>query len=88
MRVSLDRGALKRVSIHNARAVPAEIRRRIFEKYVTHGKESGTGLGTYFAALVAQTHGAHIVCKTDERSGTTMIVSFRDEGRPAPGPAA
>lgn len=88
VRITLERGALPRVSIHNGRAVPAEIRRRIFEKYVTHGKESGTGLGTYFAALVAQTHGAHIVCKTDERSGTTMTVSFRDGGQPAPEPAA
>jgi signal transduction histidine kinase len=88
VRISLERGALRRVSIHNGRAVPAEIRRRIFEKYVTHGKEGGTGLGTYFAALVAQTHGAHIVCKTDERSGTTMTVSFRDDGQPVSGPEA
>jgi signal transduction histidine kinase len=88
VRVSLERGAAPRVSIHNARAVPAEIRRRIFEKYVTFGKEGGTGLGAYFAALVAQTHGAHIVCKTDEQSGTTMTVSFRGETRPDSGPAA
>jgi uncharacterized protein YdiU (UPF0061 family) len=44
--------------------------------------------GADFAALVAQTHGAHIVCKTDEQSGTTMTVSFRGETRPDSGPAA
>ena len=87
VRVSLESGARRRVAIHNAKAVPVEIRRRMFEKYVTFGKEGGTGLGTYFAALVAQTHGAHIVCKTDERHGTTMTVSFRDDVRPDAGPA-
>jgi signal transduction histidine kinase len=57
--------------------VPAEIRERFFEKYVTHGKENGTGLGTYFAALIARTHGADITMNTGDETGTTLRITFR-----------
>ncbi|MES9995802.1 CHASE sensor domain-containing protein [Desulfovibrio aminophilus] len=77
--VRLESSPRRQVSVSNSQAVPREIRKRIFEKYVTHGKEGGTGLGTYFAALVARTHGANIVCRTDDATGTSMIVVFRDE---------
>lgn len=78
--VRLDSAPHKQVSVHNTQAVPREIRQRFFEKYVTFGKEGGTGLGTYFAGLVARTHGASISVRTDEAHGTTVRVLFRDEG--------
>jgi len=61
----------------NPAPVPAEIRERFFEKYVTHGKENGTGLGTYFAALIARTHGADITMNTGEETGTCLRITFR-----------
>jgi len=76
----LENGPRKRVSVYNQTPVPAEIRHRVFDKYVTHGKENGTGLGTYFAALIARTHGANIVMRTDDQAGTLMTVVFRDAG--------
>lgn len=82
--IHMEGGAHRQVSVHNSQAVPREIRQRFFEKYVTCGKEGGTGLGTYFAALVARTHGASISVHTDEAHGTTVRVLFRDE----PGPCA
>lgn len=75
--VDLERGERMRLSVSNPAAVPAEIRERFFEKYVTAGKENGTGLGTYFAALIARTHGADITMRTNEETGTRMSIAFR-----------
>ncbi|QGY39561.1 HAMP domain-containing protein [Pseudodesulfovibrio cashew] len=66
-----------RVHVTNPVAVPAEIRRRFFDKYVTRGKENGTGLGTYFAALVAKTHGADIALRTGDDMGTLISIRFK-----------
>jgi signal transduction histidine kinase len=65
-----------RASIHNDRAVPLEIRERFFDKYVSHGKEDGTGLGTYSARLIAHTHDGSIFMRTDDATGTTVEVVF------------
>jgi signal transduction histidine kinase len=64
------------VAISNAGAVPARIRDCFFEKYATAGKKDGTGLGTYGARLIAETHGAKIAMTTSEEAGTTVTVSF------------
>ena len=71
---SIDGG---RVCVANPAPVPEEIRPRFFDKYVTLGKENGTGLGTYFATLIARTHGAGITMHTDDAEGTTITVTFR-----------
>jgi two-component system sensor histidine kinase/response regulator len=63
-----------RVVLHNRGAVPAEIRDRFFDKYVTSGKSFGTGLGTYSAFLIVQTHRGTIDMGTDEDTGTTITV--------------
>lgn len=82
--VRLENGSRKRISVYNQTPVPTEIRHRVFDKYVTHGKENGTGLGTYFAALIARTHGANIVMRTEDLAGTLMTVIFRDTGTDTP----
>jgi nitrogen-specific signal transduction histidine kinase len=43
-----------RIMIQNKGAVPAEIRERFFDKFVTSGKQGGTGLGTYSAKMLAE----------------------------------
>lgn len=60
------------VSIHNPQAVPPEIRDKFFQKYVTHGKQQGTGLGTYSARLMAQTMRGSLDMETHEATGTTL----------------
>lgn len=42
------------LAVHNAGEVPAAVRERFFEKYATHGKAGGTGLGAYSARLMAR----------------------------------
>ncbi|MFP4168647.1 MAG: PAS domain S-box protein [Desulfonatronovibrionaceae bacterium] len=61
------------ISVANTGAVPPEIRDSFFEKYTTHGKRSGTGLGTYSARLIAQTMGYDICMHTSEREDWTRV---------------
>ncbi len=62
------------ISIHNKGTVPADIRARFFNKYVTSGKKQGSGLGTYSAKLIAETHKGGIHLDTSEEKGTTVTV--------------
>lgn len=62
------------IGVHNRGAVPEEIRERFFEKYATSGKSGGTGLGTYSAKLIAETHGGSIGFESSEENGTTVSV--------------
>lgn len=64
------------VSIHNMGEVPKSIRENFFDKYVTSGKVSGTGLGTYSAKLIAETQGGSIHMETSQEKGTTVTVDF------------
>lgn len=67
---------LGEIHIHNRGAVPEAIRERFFEKYVTQGKSSGTGLGTYSASLITRTQGGDIRLRSSEPEGTTITVSL------------
>jgi signal transduction histidine kinase/ActR/RegA family two-component response regulator len=42
------------LEIHNRGEVPHAVRGQFFEKYATHGKPGGTGLGAYSARLMAK----------------------------------
>ena len=64
------------IEIHNWGCIPEAIRANFFDKYATHGKQSGTGLGTYAAKLIAETLGGSISFQTDETQGTTLWVSL------------
>ncbi|MCA1943817.1 MAG: PAS domain S-box protein [Desulfovibrio sp.] len=64
------------IAIHNAGAVPEAIREVFFDKYVTHGKRGGTGLGTYSARRIAEAHGGSIRMETSETAGTTVRLRF------------
>ncbi|MBF0224914.1 MAG: PAS domain S-box protein [Desulfobacterales bacterium] len=62
------------ITIHNKGLVPNEIKDKFFSKYSTFGKKKGTGLGTYSAKLIAETHGGSISMKTSEYDGTKVTV--------------
>jgi signal transduction histidine kinase/DNA-binding response OmpR family regulator len=53
-RASDGNGDAVALDIHNTGQVPEEVRERFFEKYATHGKSGGTGLGAYSARLMAR----------------------------------
>jgi len=66
-----------RITIENKGAVPAEIRERFFDKFVTHGKQGGTGLGTYSAKLLAEAQNGTIsMTVSDHENQTTITVTL------------
>lgn len=66
-----------RIVIQNKGAVPAEIRERFFDKFVTHGKQGGTGLGTYSAKVLAEAqNGAISLEVADQEDQTTITVTL------------
>lgn len=73
--ITLDRDQeMAVIRIQNAGSVPESIRDRFFEKYVTSGKQNGTGLGAYSARLIAETHGGNVQLDASEPDRTTVIV--------------
>ncbi|SLM32077.1 hypothetical protein MTBBW1_550027 [Desulfamplus magnetovallimortis] len=64
------------VTIHNRGTVPDKISNRFFDKYVSHGKKGGTGLGTYSAKLLAEAQGWSISMTTSEKQGTSIFITI------------
>ncbi len=62
------------LAIHNPGAVPPPIRERFFEKYATHGKTGGTGLGAYSARLMARVQHGELQMETSDEAGTTLTL--------------
>ncbi|MDX9708880.1 MAG: ATP-binding protein [Trichloromonas sp.] len=60
-------------SHHQRRGSPRSLPHRFFEKYGTHGKMGGTGLGTYSAMMAARAPGGtiHLHC-SDGRTTVTV----------------
>ncbi|MBF0425130.1 MAG: hybrid sensor histidine kinase/response regulator [Magnetococcales bacterium] len=67
---------LRIVRITNPGEVPDEVRERFFEKYVTSGKRSGTGLGTYSAWLSARTQRGSVALDCTQAGWTSVTVTL------------
>ncbi len=65
-----------RIEIRNRGAVPESVRGRFFEKFVSHGKKAGTGLGTYAAKLIAETLGGTIELVESGPEETMIRLTF------------
>ncbi|MGE4505832.1 MAG: PAS domain S-box protein [Desulfovibrionaceae bacterium] len=74
--VATARDSAQRITVHNRGTVDAAIRDRFFDKYATHGKLQGTGLGTYSSKLIAAAHGGDITMTSSEEEGTTVVVTL------------
>lgn len=61
------------IVVENKGAVPQDIRERFFEKFVTQGKEGGSGLGTYSAKLLTEAQGGQMTLDVSDESDTTTI---------------
>jgi len=71
--VELSSGADCRIEIRNTGVVPVEIRERFFDKYVTKGKASGTGIGTYSARLMVNAQGGDLSMRTSDGDNETVL---------------
>lgn len=75
--VSIELSAMERaMTIRNKGEVPKGIRDRFFEKYSTEGKKWGTGLGTYSARLIAESHGWTIRLDSSIPGETSIVLAF------------
>ncbi|HCY84710.1 MAG TPA: hypothetical protein DHV36_06205 [Desulfobacteraceae bacterium] len=61
------------LTLANHGVVPPQVRAQFFDKYVTHGKKNGTGLGTYSASLFAKAMGYGIRMETMDDTGMTVV---------------
>lgn len=71
-----SRGGSTVISINNKGEVPEDIKDKFFEKYITSGKPFGTGLGTYYAKLIADAHKSTLSMKSSKTSGTTVTIEI------------
>ncbi|MBF0110554.1 MAG: hybrid sensor histidine kinase/response regulator [Magnetococcales bacterium] len=67
-------GAWLVLELTNPGMVSEVIRDRFFEKFVTHGKRQGSGIGTYSARLIARLFGGDITMRTSEAEGTVLVI--------------
>jgi len=58
----------------NGPGIPAEIKDRIFEPFVTHGKAGGTGLGLAIVKNVVTAHRGKITVETQAGQGTEFLI--------------
>ena len=61
------------IQICNQGAVPEALIPHFFEKYITAGKQDGTGLGTYSAKLMTEAQGGHISMKSSQQKNCTCV---------------
>jgi two-component system, sensor histidine kinase and response regulator len=65
------------IVVRNSGEVPAGIRDRFFGKFITQGKERGTGLGAYSAKLMTEIQGGTIRLDASEPGQTGIILTFQ-----------
>ncbi len=58
----------------NGSGIPEQIRDRLFEPFVTHGKKNGTGLGMAITKSIVLAHKGTIHFETETGKGTSFIV--------------
>ena len=96
--VSQDSGeievSLRRVSdgleirvADNGPGIAEAVRGRLFEPFVSHGKENGTGMGLTVVQKILQDHGGDIAVESTSPAGTTFTVRLPLNGSPENVPA-
>jgi len=60
----------------NGPGIPEAVRDRLFEPFVSHGKENGTGMGLTVVQKILQDHGGDVTVERTSASGTTFRVNI------------
>lgn len=76
VRVIVTRKNRINLMVQNEGLIPPELETSFFEKYATHGKEKGTGLGTYSARLMTEVQGGRIRHTSKKGQGTVIHVEL------------
>jgi two-component system sensor histidine kinase/response regulator len=72
-RPPVQQNVMQSTAPEGSQAVPKQIRDRFFDKFVTHGKRDGTGLGTYSARLLTEAQNGRIHLQVSDSEDTTII---------------
>ncbi len=72
--VAASNGMLQVLVSDTGRGIPPPIRERIFEPFVSYGKENGTGLGLTIARKIVENHGGCIRVSETSQQGTTFEI--------------
>jgi signal transduction histidine kinase len=70
------RGAVEIRVSDNGRGIPEIIRGQLFEPFISHGKENGTGLGLTVVQKIVQDHGGEVVVEKTSAEGTVFCISL------------
>ena len=71
----------------NGRGIPELVRGRLFEPFVSQGKENGTGLGLTIVQKLLQDHGGDVRVERTSSQGTLFLVTLpRSRGIPVASP--
>jgi signal transduction histidine kinase len=69
----------------NGRGIPELIRGQLFEPFVSHGKENGTGLGLTVVQKIVQDHGGDVTVEKTSAEGTVFRFLLPLAASSAPG---
>ena len=62
--------------VDTGKGMPEEIRKSIFEPFVTHGKQNGTGLGMSITKKIIDLHNGTIQIESKEGHGTKVTITL------------
>ena len=74
IRIWRDQRGFEIAIIDDGPGIPEDIRDRLFDPFVTSGKQGGTGLGTSIAKKIIEDHGGQISFETQAGIGTTFRI--------------
>lgn len=60
----------------NGPGIPDAVRDQLFQPFVSHGKENGTGMGLTVVQKIMQDHGGDVAVEQTSASGTTFLVTL------------
>jgi len=58
----------------NGHGIPELVRERLFEPFVSQGKENGTGLGLTVVQKIVQDHGGDVRVESTSSEGTVFLI--------------
>jgi len=76
LRVSEDGGWVTFAFTDTGPGIPAELERRLFESFATHGKKGGTGLGLAIVKKIVDEHGGRLGVESTPGVGTTFTIGL------------
>jgi signal transduction histidine kinase len=59
----------------NGPGIAEAVRAKVFDPFVSHGKENGTGMGLTVVQKILQDHGGDVTIEQTSAAGTTFLVN-------------